>query len=171
MRTSTKVFREAMLRWVEPGGVGRETLDRTGSDGRLPGEYRRPVRPRGPRPGVSGPEESSISPRQRGPRLLLKKHLVRTGLRAVLRDLRTFLARYYGADGTLSRKAVARDARHLSRVPRPRRPAGASRSSSRPTVDPDIDSLFNGRNGDVSAGNWVEASFRRMTERVCDGIL
>ncbi len=168
-REKYQAYREAMSAWIEPGGVGRETLDELG----LTDDFRENI------DALCDPEDrgQGFLVRQilglaetRGPALLLKKHLVRTGLVAVLRDVRTLLSRYYGADGTLTRKAVAETLRTCLGFLAPDDP-GAIEAFAIAAVDPEIESLYNGHNGKAAAGNWVESSFRRMTNRVCEAIL
>jgi hypothetical protein len=164
-----RTFREAMLKWVDSGGVGRETLDELG----LTDNFRKNI------DALADPDDrgQGFLARQildltqtKGPALLLKKHLVRTGLMGALRDLPPLLARYYGADGSMSREAICETLRTCLGFLDPEDPQAIERFAT-DAVDPDIDSLFKSRNGVLSSGNWVEASFRRTTKRVCDGIL
>ena len=99
-------YREAMLRWVAPGGVGRETLEEL----ELTDDFRANI------DALCDPEDRGQGflirqildlAESKGPALLLKKHLTRTGLSAAMRDLRAQLARYYDPDGTLGRAAVS----------------------------------------------------------------
>jgi hypothetical protein len=164
-----KLYRKAMLAWIEPGGVGRQTLDELG----LTNDFRENI------DALCDPEDRGQGfliqrildlAETKGPAMLVKKHLVRTGLAGLLRDLRPLLARYYGDDGTSSRKAVAETLRTCLAFLDPDDPR-AIETFAAAAVDPDIESLFDGRNGNVPAGNWVEASFRRITRRVHEGIL
>ncbi len=164
-----EAFREIMLRWVDEGGVGRETLDDLG----LTDDFRRNI------DALCDPEDRGQGflvrkilglAEAKGPALLVRKHLVRTGLSSAVRDLRAQLSRYYYPDGELGRAAVSETLRNCLGFLDADDPR-AIETFAAAAIDPTIDALFQGRNGVLTSGNWVESSFRRTARLVRDGIL
>ena len=162
-------FREAMLKWVDLGGIGRETLDELNLTEAFRENIDALCNPEDRGQGLLAQEILNFAETQ-GPSLLLRKHLVRSGLIAVLRDLPPLLSRYYGADGSLSREAITEMLRACLVFLDPDDPRSIEHFAA-DAVDPEIDSLFKGRNGELTGPNWIESAFRRTSKRVCEGIL
>ena len=163
-RGSTRSIATAMMDWVEPGGVGRETLDELGLTDEFRREYRRPLRPGGPRPGVSDPadprahrDEGTCAAREETP----GAH--RPDVRApgpsdppgpILRRRRNL------EPGRRSpRRSAPVSASSTPTTHRPSRrspPTRSTRTSSRSSM---------AGMATLPSGNWVETSFRRTTKR------
>ena len=70
----------------------------------------------------------------------------------------------------MSRRAIAETLRTCIEFLGPNDPLAIERFASE-CVNPDIPSFVNSPNGDVAEGRWIEASFRRMTETLCENLI
>jgi hypothetical protein len=158
-----------MLKWVEPGGVGRDTLEALGllDDFRANIEALRDPVDRGQ--GFLLRQIHELA-RTQGPGLLARRYLKKTGLWKAIRDLRSVLRRYYGDDGTLSREAVAEALGGCLSFLDSGDP-NAIDEFAREAVDPGVSAMFNGNGEAPIREGWVADAFRTMAGMVRDGLL
>jgi hypothetical protein len=158
-----------MQRWVEPGGVGRDTLERLG----LLESFRKNIDalqdPDDRGQGYLVRQLASLI-EERGPRLLLRKYLVKTGLLEAIEELGELLDLYYDAEGKMNAEAVQEalrsclaflDGEDLESIER----------FAADLLDPRIEEIVP-RGGPARSGEgWIESAFGEMCELVCENVL
>ena len=101
-------YRPIMEQWIQPGGVGYDSLNKLGLLEAFNENMAALADPHDRGQGYLVRQIANLVEEQ-GPSLLLGKYLKRTGLLAAVKELRELLRTYYEDDGSMSREAV-RDA-------------------------------------------------------------
>lgn len=161
--------RRTMEGWGEPGGVGYDTLARLG----CVDTFRENI------DALADPEDRGQGflirsilalAEAKGDALLLRKHLVRSGLLQGTGRLYELLTRYYDAEGRVNSEtvyqAIARSLDFLD-------PAdlGSIQDFARREIDPHLPGVFPERDAPSVSGGWLVECFHRAAELVKEAIL
>jgi len=159
-------YRPIMERWLEPGGIGHATLKELD----LLEAFRDNVDP------LCDPDDRGQGHlvrqlqqvvEEQGPALLLKKHLVRTGLLRGLEGLQEILSSYYDEEGRMTREAT-RQALGACLSFLDRHDLDGVERFARAHLDSRIEELVPRRD---PPDNWVEESFVALCDLVRENVL
>lgn len=160
--------RRTMEAWTEPGGTGYETLRRLD----VLESFRDNI------DALADPDDrgQGFLIRQtldliaeKGEAILLRKHLVRTGLTRAIPALRELLSRFYDQEGRLNtaamNEALAQCLAFLDR-----NDLASIERFAASDLDPDIEQLVPDEDDEAGA-DWVAVTFRRMSDLVKQAII
>ena len=153
-------YRSVMEQWAEPGGPGYATLERLG----LVESFRENI------DALCDPEDRGQGfliralldlVEERGPALLLRKVLVRTGLLGHLRDVLELLDANYDQDGALNRAAVREALRSCLAFLDPQHLDTIERFAAE-ELDAEIDGIVESVGGREYPEDWVPRCWQAM---------
>lgn len=159
--------RKTMEEWTEPGSPGHDTLRRLG----ILESFRENI------DALADPDDRGQGYLVRqlvdlvgetGERLLVRKHVVRTGLLDALSGLTELLGRFYDSQGALNLAAAQEALGQCLSFLDLRDPASIDRFAAA-QIDPYLDDLVPKEHDDAPE-NWAEESFGRMAEMVKEAI-
>jgi hypothetical protein len=160
--------RPTMEAWTEPGGTGYETLQRLG----VLDSFRQNI------DALADPEDRGQGflirqtldlVAEKGESILLRKHLVRTGLIRAITALHELLSRFYDREGRLNTAAMNEAlAQCMSFLDR--NDLATIERFAASELDPYIEQLVPDED-DEAAGDWVLATFGRTCDLVKQAII
>ena len=160
-------YRPIMEGWVEEGGIGRKTLEEIG----LLEDFRQNIA------ALADPDDrgQGFLVRQimglleeKGPRLLLKKYLVRTGLLGGVEELLGLIRVYYDDEGKMNREAVQQALRSCLSFLDSQDLTSIEHFAS-DVLDPRIEEIVP-RDGVAQVNGWVGECFGELCSLVKDSI-
>jgi hypothetical protein len=164
-----------MEKWLQPGGVGNQTLKKLGLLHDFRENMEALIDPNDRGQGFLARQICQLI-EKKGPSLLIRKYFLRTGLISAIEDLLDLIGLYYDREGRLNRQAVEEALRSCLGFLDPRDPYGVDEFVQE-TIDPKLDLLaeeadegrdpFSGERD----GSWVVGRFRQMCEVVKRAIL
>ena len=162
-------FRPIMEQWTRPGAVGHQTLAELG----LLESFQRNIA------ALADPEDRGQGfllrqileiAESKGPALLLRKHLIRSGLLAAVEELLELLRAYYDAAGTMNRQAVQESLRSCLAFLDADDLESLEEFAAR-RLDSRIEELMRESAEHPGDVNWVAEGFRGMCAAVHDAIV
>ncbi|MEM7200120.1 MAG: hypothetical protein AAF628_07635 [Planctomycetota bacterium] len=166
--------RKTMEAWVEPGGTGHDTLQRLGCLESFRDNIDALADPDDRGQGYLLRQVLSLI-EEKGEAILLRKHLVRTGLLRGLAALHELISRFYDTEGRLNTTAANEAlAQCLSFLDK--NDLGTIERFAQRELDPYIDGIVpaddaGGDWGRDAGGAWVVAAFGRVCELVKEAII
>ena len=168
-RTAYDRFKAVMEGWVEPGGIGYDTLDSLGIVDDFKENLEALADPNDRGQGHLVRQVVNVA-EERGPALLLRKHLVRTGLLGAMEGLRELLRTFYDDQGRLSDEAAREALRStLSFLDADRLESIEEFASEH--VDDRIESVLDGNEVGSAEGGWLRTAFAGTSTALCEAIM
>ncbi len=157
-----------MLGWAQPGGVGHDTLRRLGCLDDFADNVEALADPADRGQGFLVQQILDLVAEQ-GEKILVKKHLVRTGLVAAIDALHELLDRFYDGQGGLNTAAAQEALAQCLGFLDPRDPAGVETFAAQ-QIDPFLEGLVPGEDDDAGP-TWVADAFLRLADMVKEAVI
>jgi hypothetical protein len=161
-------YRPIMESWIAPGGTGRQTLDRLGILDAFQENIEALSDPKDRGQGHLVRQIASLA-REKGPALLLRKHLVKSGLLQGMDQLHELLAGYYDQEGGMRVEAV-REAMQCCLGFLDRNDLTTIESFARKVLDPRIQEIVPRTPSKSLPADWVVRSFRQLCQLLGEAI-
>ncbi len=150
-------FRPLMEAWAKPGGVGYETLERLGLAETFEENIAALADPNDRGQGFLVRKLVELI-EEKGPALLLRKHVVRSGLLGAIVELKELVGSYYDEAGHLNREAV-REALKACLGFLDSDELGTIDKFAARRIDPIIDGVLTRGRSERFAATWVRDAF------------